>query len=835
PVPNPTTNSTPNPTTSSTPSPTTRSTPNPTTSSTPSPATSSTPNPTPDAGICTDIPQWNSGIAYTGNQQVIYNGSLWKAKWWTLNNEPGNNPEQVWAEVGPCDGPTTTVNPTPNPTSEGGICNDIPKWNSGIAYTGNQQVTYNGFLWRAKWWTLNNEPGNNHEDVWYKVGACGDLPKPTSEITSTSTEPQPTSTSEPTETSKPEEPTSEVKPTETSTPVEPTTVPTPETTTPVEPSKTTEVPQPTNSPSGVFDPNCNDNLAVCKGQNSFGGAGGSPSGWQKNLADYCQDDTIDIIPVAFLNTYFGKGGLPELNLANTCNDENSEFFPDSNLLRCPNVEESIKFCQSRGKSVILSLGGAGGSYGFQNDDQARDFATQLWNLFLGGQSSTRPFGDAILDGVDLDIEGGGPTGYVAFVNQLRSHYEEDRNRKYLIAAAPQCVYPDAQLSSTLNNAWFDLVFVQFYNNPCGLQYYDNYRAWNYGIWDYWATHVSPNPNVKVYIGAPAAEKAAGSGYVPIDELKTIAQETRSKFSSFGGVMFWDASQAWANEVPGGNYAQVTKQFLREGGSCNAKPDLPSCNTAEVWSPSSSYPGGSVVAHSGYIWKALWWVQGQEPGPSSGYWSAINGCSGNGSSGSVNPPDNESPPSDDKPCTGTAAWSSGAVYVGGDKVSYNGHLWQAKWWTQNDVPGLNQQDVWKDLGACNSLRRRSRRAVSNFAATKPSDFLVQHNFGNFLVTMSNLKLEANRFQMGVKITAQKPGLPISEQWSLRFPFNSTIDRVDGARSEFRDGSLVLSAAPINMRYKSNQFMSVFMDIHGHAEEQTLDKFPFPMLTKTEFSP
>ena len=47
---------------------------------------------------------------------------------------------------------------------------------------------------------------------------------------------------------------------------------------------------------------------------------------------------------------------------------------------------------------------------------------------LGGTSSTRPFGDAVLDGVDLDIEGGGGTGYAAFISQIRSH-ASNANRK----------------------------------------------------------------------------------------------------------------------------------------------------------------------------------------------------------------------------------------------------------------------------------------------------------------------------------------------------------------------------------------------------------------------
>lgn len=52
-----------------------------------------------------------------------------------------------------------------------------------------------------------------------------------------------------------------------------------------------------------------------------------------------------------------------------------------------------------------------------------------------------------------------------------------------------------------------------------------------------------NKNVKIYIGAPASPSAAGSGYVDATTLGNIAMTTRSQFSSFGGVMLWDASQA----------------------------------------------------------------------------------------------------------------------------------------------------------------------------------------------------------------------------------------------------------------------------------------------------
>jgi hypothetical protein len=51
------------------------------------------------------------------------------------------------------------------------------------------------------------------------------------------------------------------------------------------------------------------------------------------------------------------------------------------------------------------------------------------------------------------------------------------------------------------------------------------------------------------------------------------------------------------------------------------------------------------------------------------------------------------------CT-AAPWSSSAVYVGGNTVSYNGHTWKAKWWTTGETPGTTGEwGVWQDLGAC----------------------------------------------------------------------------------------------------------------------------------------
>ncbi|MGP3984874.1 carbohydrate-binding protein [Streptomyces sp. KR80] len=53
-------------------------------------------------------------------------------------------------------------------------------------------------------------------------------------------------------------------------------------------------------------------------------------------------------------------------------------------------------------------------------------------------------------------------------------------------------------------------------------------------------------------------------------------------------------------------------------------------------------------------------------------------------------------------TCATAWSSTTAYNGGAVVSYGGHNWSAKWWTQGETPGTTDEwGVWSDQGACDS--------------------------------------------------------------------------------------------------------------------------------------
>ncbi|KAJ7169534.1 glycoside hydrolase family 18 protein [Mycena filopes] len=464
----------------------------------------------------------------------------------------------------------------------------------------------------------------------------------------------------------------------------------------------------------AFDNTRYDNTAVYYGQNSIGAFSTTPpSQYQKTLSFYCADNAIDVFPVAFVNVFFGTGGAPSMNLANTCNPTDNATFPGTALPNCSNLAADIKTCQSKGKLVTISLGGQTGSVGFGSDAQGTAFAQTIWNLFLGGTSSTRPFGTAVLDGVDLDIEGGGGTGYAAFVNTIRS-LSAGASKRYYITAAPQCVYPDAALGSVLNTANFDAIYVQFYNNPCGLQTYPTASAWNFGIWDQWARTLSPNPNVKVYIGAPASSSAAGGGYVDIATLSKIAVAMRKSFPSFGGVMLWDASQAYQNN----RYDLAIKNALVAAGGTGFT--FPAC-TAPAYSTTGTYVGGSQVSYQGYIYQAKWFASSAPSLSPFGDWSAISACGGAAvppvsstttttkSTTTTTTTTTTSPPSSPTGgnCANVPAWTSTAIFVGGTQSVFNSHLWTAQWWTEGDTPG-GAAGVWVDNGACTTTRRTISR-------------------------------------------------------------------------------------------------------------------------------
>lgn len=274
--------------------------------------------------------------------------------------------------------------------------------------------------------------------------------------------------------------------------------------------------------------------------------------------------------------------------------------------------EDIATCQKNDKTILLSIGGATYSEGgFDTEKDANAGAELLWKTFgpakennshlparpdravsdlqatattqaplvaeltaqpqptntgkqspeeksglatrakVGSSTIYRPFGNSSVDGFDLDFESVN-TNMSPFASRLRKLMDSEKSKKYFLTAAPQCPYPDAADKAFLNGpdpVFMDAIWVQFYNNPCGVDSFtkgSKQSAFNFETWDNWAKNGSKNANVKVMVGVPGDKGGANTGYLPASELKPVIEYSK-KFDSFGGVMIWDVTQAYGNK------------------------------------------------------------------------------------------------------------------------------------------------------------------------------------------------------------------------------------------------------------------------------------------------
>lgn len=183
--------------------------------------------------------------------------------------------------------------------------------------------------------------------------------------------------------------------------------------------------------------------------------------------------------------------------------------------------------------MILSIGGGVGSYFLSSAEDARKVALYLWNSYLGGHSpsSSRPLGNAVLDGVDFDIEGGTNQHWDELARSLLQ-FGARSGKKVYITAAPQCPFPDAWIGNALTTGLFDYVWVQFYNNPC------QFSGDGSDLFDSWKLWTSKIPHAQIFLGLPAAPAAAGSGFIPASVLKSAVLPVIKRSPKYGGVMLW---------------------------------------------------------------------------------------------------------------------------------------------------------------------------------------------------------------------------------------------------------------------------------------------------------
>ncbi|KAJ8058552.1 hypothetical protein OCU04_012731 [Sclerotinia nivalis] len=333
--------------------------------------------------------------------------------------------------------------------------------------------------------------------------------------------------------------------------------------------------------------------------------GSGPS--QTNLSYYCEQSTIDIIPLAFMNVFPAQGdGYPAENFGNACYGQpiftpgpgyplgDVDTSKDQLYVQCPGIQEGIPYCQSLGKKILLSLGGASNTYQLTGVADGEYFADFLWGSYGpfkqswldnggirpmdGGYYGTNPNIHIDIDGFDFDIEIA-PTdsseGYIAMINRLREHFAENPSKKYFISGAPQCPLPEPNMGAMIAGAQFDLLWIQFYNNDqaqcTARQWADNYAITGQKdseefTYDEWiaAVNSGASAGASIYIGLLGSPLAGiATDYISPLEAQTLIESYHDK-PQFGGVMIWEATYSQENtdaELNGDSYHGFIKSCL----------------------------------------------------------------------------------------------------------------------------------------------------------------------------------------------------------------------------------------------------------------------------------
>ncbi|KAL2269527.1 hypothetical protein VTJ83DRAFT_1711 [Remersonia thermophila] len=340
--------------------------------------------------------------------------------------------------------------------------------------------------------------------------------------------------------------------------------------------------------------------------NLYWGQNGVP---EQRLRTFCESGSFEYVTVGFINSSPEQDpsslSYPGSDFAVHCQ---AEAYVDGNgvssklLSRCGQIAADVRYCQKKGKKVLLSIGGQWNppkaNYTISSPPEGELFADFIWGAFGPYDPSwtkARPFDDNyvadegeehfVFDGFDFDIEHkfDDQSGYVAMVRRLRYLIQQETSKQFLLTAAPECPLSDEwfKMKDIIQAGEFDALFVQFYNNEvCDGFENNNFEAW--------VSHLqtTASPNAKIFIGLPGSQEAANSGYLGLGRAYTLINQFKSN-PAFGGVMVWDA--VYGSEIINGKpYYEYLHDFA---------VGTPTTTTTSAATEPTSLPTGCVRYHT----------------------------------------------------------------------------------------------------------------------------------------------------------------------------------------------------------------------------------------------
>jgi chitinase len=169
------------------------------------------------------------------------------------------------------------------------------------------------------------------------------------------------------------------------------------------------------------------------------------------------------------------------------------------------------------------------------------------------------------------------------------------------------------------------------------------------------------------------DQQCGGAFARVGELSNTCSGVEQKPLEFTRIF---------GELPGTKTAHRAQAEAAAAPQTHQSPkaDNPKTSPYPIWRPAAAYVAGYKVVWQGQIYQAGWWNQGTPPGTAGadspkGPWQPI---------GPV-PADSHAPKLVETTSADLPKWSPTAVYHGGDRVTFEGLPYRARWYTQGEQP------------------------------------------------------------------------------------------------------------------------------------------------------
>ncbi|KAI8843160.1 glycoside hydrolase superfamily [Chytriomyces cf. hyalinus JEL632] len=305
----------------------------------------------------------------------------------------------------------------------------------------------------------------------------------------------------------------------------------------------------------------------------------------KNLTWQCDSGLYQQINLAFMPEF---GSFPRFSLSLGGVDSSSGCYwsqgtdgvaPAADVQApCIALASQIKHCQSKNVKIVLSMAGDHLSDYYLHVGEGKLYAQLLFDKFLQGKGDpVRPFGDAVLDGIELDIEKNYQAGG-ASVEGAKNDWQPEMiqlfielkklSPKVILGVVPQCYlnhwdYTDYNMGRLIasQNVKIDYVLIQYYNNPvCSYPFGFNFNDWKLKFKGPLIVGLPGDPSSAVY-----------GGFLPPNDLQAVTDSIFSD-AQFSGYSVYDVS---SSNPPLSAYSQTLRDALdgKKVGNGSPAPGL----------------------------------------------------------------------------------------------------------------------------------------------------------------------------------------------------------------------------------------------------------------------